>query len=59
MRALAPNAFGVAEESSGFAGRFPCFLKRFILKQLVSIHTFENKLKNRRETSIFELSSPQ
>jgi hypothetical protein len=46
-----------AAESSGFVGGFSCFWKRFILKQLVSIQTFENGLKDRRETSVFELSS--
>jgi hypothetical protein len=49
----------LAEESSGSAGRFPCFLKRVIFKQVVSIHTLNNRLKNRRKTSVFELSSPQ
>jgi hypothetical protein len=48
-----------AGESSGGAGGFACFWKRFILKQLVSIHTFDNRLKKRRTASVFELSSPQ
>ena len=49
-----------AAEYSGYAGPIRCFLeKRFILKQLVSIQTFEKRLKDRRETSVFELSSPQ
>jgi hypothetical protein len=48
-----------AAESSGFADDSPAFRREFILKQLASLQTFENRLKDRRETSVFELSSPQ
>ena len=41
----------LAEESSGSAGRFPCFQKRLILKQLVSIHTLNEAAARSRSAA--------